>query len=245
MKTFIFCTSYINNNDINNNNTRINKWINYYDTLKKSFNAEHLMLIDDASPVIDLNMDVEVYDTEDLPETISSPINIFRFKNNLGRPTWKDYQGWWRSFTFSLEIAKKYEYDKIIHIESDFYIVSEMMIEYIKNFNHGWGTFFSNYHNFPETAIQIICKDSFLEFEKIALKIKENKYKTDNYVPAELFLPFSSVEKQFHGDRLGQPEVFDAWLRNVNNRKIDYIGQVHPYHKSDFYSSFFDFDVKF
>lgn len=43
--------------------------------------------------VIDLNMNIEVYDTADLPETISLPINIFRFKNNLGRPTWKYYQG--------------------------------------------------------------------------------------------------------------------------------------------------------
>jgi hypothetical protein len=245
MKTFIFCTSFINHNDIDNNNNRINKWINYYGELKESFDADHLILIDDASPIIDLDLDLDIYDSEKLPNSIKKSINLFRFQEHLGRPSWKDYQGWWRSFIFSLEIAKKYNFEKIIHIESDFYIVSENMIDYIKNFNQGWGAFYSSYHDFPESAIQIICKDAFFKFEDIANRIKINNYRSENYLQAELFLPFSDIIKEFNGDRFGQPEVFDAWLKKENNKKIDYIGQVHSYHKSDYYKTFFDFDGQF
>ncbi|WP_271730049.1 hypothetical protein [Aquimarina algiphila] len=243
MKTFLFCTCYMDNNDIHNNKTRINRWIEYYKEKMKLFGADYLFLIDDGSPLVDLSPYIDVIDSDKLPEFLISNINFVRFKDNLGRPTWEDYQGWWRSFVFSLNIAENYGFDKIIHIESDFYVLSKSMIEYMKLLKFGWVTFYSEYHNFPETAIQIICKDSYFKFKEIQTNIRNNNYRTENRISAELFLPFTTIERKFNGDRLGQPEVFDFWLKTKkNNQKLDYIGQVHPYHKSEYYKMFFESD---
>jgi hypothetical protein len=207
------------------------------------FKAEFLFLIDDGSEDVNIGLTTGILDPDDLPETLENRINFVRFEDNLGRPTHIDYQGWWRSFLFPIIIAQKYGFDKMIHIESDFYVVSQDLMEYIGNAFEGWTAFYSKFHMFPETGIQVICKDAFGEFIQFRRGAIDRDFKVRK--SAEYHLPFTKIEKRFQGDRLGQLDVIAGWLNIVDTPcRLDYVGQVLPRHRSVDFEPFFDFEFK-
>ncbi len=237
MKTVIFCTSYINENS----GARYKKWIDYYHGKLDLFQSSNLFLIDDGSSNKNFDNKVHIIKSDSLPIALEDDINLFHFENNLGRISLINYPGWWRSFTFSLMLAEKYDIDKLIHIESDFYIVSRKMIDYIAGLTSGWTAFYSKYHKFPETAIQIICKDSFKKFDRTLKKAIETNYTFSKR--AEHILPFTKIEKGFQGDRFGEANVMRGWLRKFQPPfEIDYIGQMNEKYNLKDYKQVFKFD---
>jgi hypothetical protein len=242
MKTFLFCTSYLDEKSEYNNKQRLVRWIDFYTTRNTGFGSESLVLIDDSSLAIDID-GVSVYNTGDLPEHLINQVNLFRFDTHLGRPSQRDYRGWWRSFLYSLVIAEKYNFEKIIHVESDFFITSSRMTRFICEIKQGWTTFYSKFHSFPESGIQVICKDSFKDLKKCLIEIEKKGFVVNEV--AEFYFPYTNVEKSFLGDRLGQFDVFDGWLETVQTPLfIDYIGQVLPSFSADEYEEFFTFEYK-
>lgn len=234
MKSIIFCTSYIDDT----NQLRYEKWINYYRDKLESFNSDNLFLIDDGSRNAAFDERIEVLGANNLPDTINKKINFFHFENHLGRPGRRDYRGWWRSFTFSVKLAEKYDIDKLIHIESDYYVMSPRMMDYIANISEGWTVFYSSFYHFPETAIQIICKDSFEKLNQIHRRAVASDYKFKKI--AERVLPFSKVEKGFTGDRLGEIKVLRGWLKKYRlPLEIDFAGQINEKDNPEVYKDFF------
>ncbi|OGC23695.1 hypothetical protein A2291_04250 [candidate division WOR-1 bacterium RIFOXYB2_FULL_42_35] len=217
MKTLIFCTSYTDNDP-----QRYQNWINYYYPKINELGAEQLLLIDDGSKITDLDPKLKVIKAEGpLPDTLESSLNMIHFRDNLGRTALLTYPGWWRSFTFSVKLAQKYSFDKIIHIESDYYVVSQKLIDYLKKIESGWTALWSETYRFPETAIQVICKDAFADLEKFYNKGVE--FYQENKFFAEQKLPFTKVEKGFMGDRYGEnPNLLPTDIP----QNADYVGQI-------------------
>lgn len=246
MKTMLFCTSYVDDRDFYNNSKRIERWIDYYKSKMDDLGVDALFLIDDGSPLINTIKNAHLYEVDNLPTKIDTSVNIMHFKDNLGRPKWDEYVGWWRSFLFSLNIAEKFGYEKIIHIESDFYVVNDRIMEYFREVKQGWTSLYSPFHGFPETAIQIICKDQFLKFKRLSDEVTSNGFLSPDLVSAELYIPFTKVEKSFTGDRIGQPEVFDHWMKHYKKgQNLDYLGQIHSSQRVGHYRIFFDITYDF
>ena len=233
MSSFLFCTSYFDKDVMSCHPLRYKKWIDYYSKLMEDLGVDFVFLIDDGSlnPTLENSSVVEIHAAEDdLPAELSKKVNIITFKEHLGRPSQDEYLGWWRSFTYSIKIAEKYGFRKIVHIESDFYIVSDRLIRYIHSLNKGWTSLFSSHLNFPETAIQIICQDSFHLLEKVRSQVVSSNYKMDQI--AELFLPFTNVCKDFNGDRASELAVLIQWMSGENGiNDLDYYGQLPTYVK--------------
>lgn len=122
---------------------------------------------------------------------------IIRFDNNLGRQSGADYPGWWRSFLHSVKVANELGVDKIIHIESDAYIMTPRLVKFINEIESGWNVLWSPRYRMPETAIQVICRDQFPILEQF--KDSHRDYSFSDI--AEKVLPFTTVHKQFKGDR--------------------------------------------
>ena len=148
MKTFLFCTAYFNNIQ------RYSSWLDYYTLHKEEIGIDDFYMIDDASPNI-----------EEAKEYFKGRSNLYihSFNEHLGRIGPINVYGWLRSFMYSLDIAIEKNYDRIIHIESDFFLFN---FQKVKDITSGWNIPISKSHNFPETAIQVICKDQFEEFRK-------------------------------------------------------------------------------
>lgn len=144
----LFCTSYFN--DIK----RYLDWAYYYNKYRTNLGVNDIYMIDDASPQ---NAITEI---EEKLSYIPN-FNIYSFSSHLGRPGPIQLEGWLRSFLYSYVIATENNYDRIIHIESDTYIFN---FEKIKNITSGWHL--PNFQvGFPETSIQVICKDKFNELK--------------------------------------------------------------------------------
>ena len=217
-KSFLFCTMFIDSKSSDHSYQRYEKWIDYYSDLKRQLGFSQLFLIDDGSDSNKLEQNIAVYDAENLPSSINDEISIIKFQTNKGRTSVFEYPGWWRSFLFSFEIATKYKYSKIIHIESDFFLLSSELISFINGSNKGWISLFSDFYQFPETAVQVICEDSYCLINDLKDKLIINGYLL-NY-PAEMIIPFTHVE-------IGEPEVLDEWIKTEKYlNPLDYIGQV-------------------
>jgi len=213
MKTFIFCTSYFDNKIIYKK--RYLKWVNYYLDHPLTEDKE-LFLVDDGSDLEFVDRDhINVIQEDQIGNHAElEKVNLFHFEKRLGRDRAANSHGWWRSYMQSIKIAKAYGYERIIHIESDFYAISKRLTDFYSTYNSGWLAFWCPRYHFPESAMQIICEDQFDNFEKFVSMGHERLLDRQ----AEHNTPFSHIEKSFIGDRYGERS-------SVQIPNVDYFGQ--------------------
>jgi hypothetical protein len=198
MKTLIFCTSLLTDESL----FRYASWWNYYH--KKFPDADFLIANDgplNNSTLTKLKSMVEFKITNK---------NFIVFKNKLGRLDHYHW-GWLRSFKAALTHGAQQNYDKVVHIESDAIILSDKLIQFINNENSGWKCLFTQKYGFPESAIQIMNKDSF----GLINTIPSEEYNFEKII--ELTFKFRPI-RNFIGDRYGE----DGCLPE---HKIDYVCQ--------------------
>lgn len=202
---------------------RYKAWVDHYLPLLGELHADKLFLIDDGGD--DCSEFIHVVEDE-LPETLLPVINLYRFRDNMGRKSVVQFPGWWRSFLFAIEIARKYGYRKMVHIESDFFVLSPRLRKFIRTTDHGWTGLYSNFYKFPETCLQVIGEDAFDRFLELRQTLEERRYHADTY--AELILPFTRVTREFIGDRFCEPGVLADWIihRPGKLSRLDYMAQV-------------------
>ena len=224
MKSLIFCTSYVKSRD--EWGKRYQKWIDYYTSIPFG-KGKDIWLIDDGSDEECLQDFKGNRYNEGGPElNPSSPasypdVNLFHFKERKGiEPADNDYGlggstlGWYRSFLFSYALARKENYDKIIHIESDAYLITQKICDYIDNIEDGWTALYCPQYWFPETSLQIICRDQYDTLGELFSMPLESFRMSQ----AEQILPITHVEQGFVGDRYGE-------FTKKQLPKIDYFNQ--------------------
>jgi hypothetical protein len=196
MKSLLFCTSYIRDNAAWE--SRYQQWLDYYRDVP--IDAVKKIMIDDGSPFLP---DAGIIKTISSTASVAAEPDdhlLVHFDNNLGRQSIKDYPGWWRSFLHSIAIADELGVDKIIHIESDAFILSPQLVDFLNQVCDGWHVLWSPHNDFPETAIQVICRDQFDIFRNFKQKNPELRF----HDFAERVLPFTDVHREFKGDRYSE-----------------------------------------
>jgi hypothetical protein len=215
LPTLLFCTSYMDSPDAWRR--RYGPWVDHYEKIPLTRDAS--FLIDDASSYLPEDPRLAVGD--DLPAVLgTSPFHLHRFANRLGRGSAQEHWahwGWWRSFLFSVKIARRYGHRKIIHIESDAYLLSRSIVDYVNGLDAGWTTFWCPRHRMPEAAIQVIAEDQFPAMERLA----ETDVRTLAKKRAEDFLPFTHVNKSYIGNRYGE-------YRRIVPGYADFACQIDP-----------------
>jgi hypothetical protein len=74
------------------------------------------------------------------------------------------------------------------------------LVDFINQVQTGWHVLWTEYNDFPETAIQVICRDQFEIFENFK-KTNPSLHFPDM---AEHVLPFTAVHREFKGDRYSE-----------------------------------------
>jgi tetratricopeptide (TPR) repeat protein len=211
--TLLFCTSYFR--DASAWQGRYSRWVDHHQAFPGLYDA--MVMIDDGSPYEAGQTKLTTLAAADIGKQALPRRSLVRFPNNLGRFGTTVYPGWCRSFLFSLDIAEAYGFLKIVHVESDTYLLSTRIAEYIDRTNSGWTAFWSAKYRFPETALQIICADAYPAFGGV----RDSGPGVFRGRPAEFVLPFTHVEKSLVGDRYSE---FQSAIPTV----ADYAVQVTP-----------------
>lgn len=203
-KTLLFCTSYFDTKA--KYYLRYKKWISYYSNLEFSKDKD-IFVLDDGSN-LELADNLYNYIEGDVSEnTKIDKVNFYHFPERWGSYSTANHPGWYRSFLFSYELATTLDYDKIILVESDLYLLSQKICDYIDELDSGWVSFRCPTYGFPESSLQIINKDNYkrlFNFQQETLAKGLDKMAAKN---AEWVIPFTHVETSFRGDRYGEKKV--------------------------------------
>ena len=199
MRTLIFCTAYAW--DYGEWSARYRKWIDAVrlSGLKNSL----ILLIDDASPSLPRWEDVTIVNEgEEIP--LNQPIVIYHFKTRLGRPSMFDFPGWYRSYAFAAVVAKEMAFDRVLHIESDAFLISERLRQFVNNFADGWVALWPEKKGVPESGLQFIAGSHIKRFQDFTSR----NYDEFRGKIIENEIPFSHINKEFIGDRYGEWQDF-------------------------------------
>ena len=159
-------------------------------------------MIDDGSPILPVWEDIEILPAES--ETVSDRIILlFHFSDNLGRWRGHNYPGWYRSYAFAAEYAKRHGFEKIIHVESDAFLIGDSVPALFNEIEDEWIALWVPFDEMPETAIQVAAGTGLDSYYAVT----RQPYSDFVQQVIELVLPFSRVIKSLAGGR------FPAYLK--------------------------------
>ncbi len=194
--TLIFCTAHVDDESVWDG--RYRRW---FDALSMSdLDCGTALMVDDGSATMPDWTDVAVIREGECLVTDASRV-LFQFKHNLGRRSVFDFPGWYRSFTFACEYADRNGFTKVVHIESDAFVISERLRDYINAVHDEWLTLWCTLHNFPEITIQIMAGSGLTAYRTFCEQVPHEALVGRPY---EAQLPFTKIEKGFIGDRYGE-----------------------------------------
>lgn len=191
MKTLLFAPLFLDEPGRMERNIR---WIEYYRDLKDQLGYDEILMVDNASTASQVERFVKL-----APE-----IEIINRVTRLKKVGECGYGYWYRAQALAAAYALARGYDKIIHIDTDAYVLTPRFCSFINSIETGWHTVWCDYWQFPEVNIQVIGKnslESMLDFHSDAF------LSFYPFGPAEKNMPFTDVHKQFHGDRYGEMGV--------------------------------------
>ena len=198
MGALVFCTSHAT--DLAEWRLRYRRWT---DRVRNSgLRYKKIALIDDGSPL--LPDWVKVTEVGKRAPLFGADVELHHFPDNLGRRTILDFPGWYRSFAYSVEIAKRINATKIIHIESDAALLSKEAVDWANTFHDGWAAPYSAMYGFPEMAIQVIAGSALQGYYDLF----SQPYDWLRDRIHETALPYTHVIRPFVGDRYtGETDV--------------------------------------
>lgn len=195
MKTLLFCTAYLPGPA--KWTSRYARWLALHRRIPLAHDA--IFMFDDASP--HRPDDAAVGVIEALPPALEpGGVWWYRFAEHLGRIDVGQFPGWWRGFAFAAEVAARYGVDKLVHVESDAFLLSGELVEYLNALDTGWTALWCPRYRCPEVNIQVICADQYGAMQAATAKAIASG---GNQMP-EITLPFTHVEQGFVGDRYAE-----------------------------------------
>jgi hypothetical protein len=215
-ETLVFCTSYIAGQG--EWVARYESWLDHRAALP--FDRTLFCMIDDASPYLPDQGKVQTIESgQPVPTPLARPLMV-RFQNGLGCSADDHYPGWWRSFLFSVLVAGNYRCRKIVHTDSNAYVLTLRIVEFINRRDSGWTSFWCPRWNYPETGIQVVCEDQSGAMHDLWDAGWEQF--TGQY--AERGLPFTDVVRDPSSNRYGE-------LRTKIPGFADFAMQASPRYK--------------
>ena len=148
------------------------------------------------------DLDAERVPLDALPPILPGEPRAFfyRFATHEGRIRLTGHRGWWRSFLFSLDIARAYGFERIVHVESDAFLLSRRIVDRINATTDGWTAYWCPQYGVPEPALQVIAHDQFDAMAAVA----ERGLDALTVALAELTIPFTRIERGYAGNRYGE-----------------------------------------
>ena len=198
-RVLVFCTAFVSRtgSDYYQWDVRYRIWLEAVRRLP--IRVDQILFVDDGSDTSPSWEDLQVIEEGESYKT-DAPVVFFKFGNNLGRKAFSDFPGWVRSFFFAAKFASANEFDKVIHLESDAFLISAGACRYVDGLRDGWTAFWCPRHNRPESGIQVIAGNELATYQAWSERPVESF--TDCVI--ETTLPFTRIAHALRGDRYGE-----------------------------------------
>ncbi len=222
MRTLVFCTAYAPTQSVWD--TRYRMWLDAVQAL----GADQVLLVDDGSPVLPGWRDLHIFSGDVIGEGFTTGPRgkqvLFHFRRRLGRADVLDFPGWHRSFVFAALYAEANGFERVVHLESDAFLLTERARTFVSSFSDGWVALYAPRFDMPESAIQVAAGDGLHALAAFARR----PYGAMVGRQHEHEMPFTGVERSLAGDRIGETaEDMPAGL--------DYAAQLPSRREAGFY----------
>ena len=223
MRTLVYCTGY--SRSLGGWDSRFRPWL---DAIKRLKIADQILIVDDGSAALPGWDDLLISSGRDV-ERAAVPIGpdiaiLHHFRKRLGRRAVWDCPGWYRSYAFGPAYALHHGFDRVVHVESDAYLLTERARNYVLGCVDGWISLWSEHYQFPELAIQLAAGNglkTFYDFTRQSYDLLANQVH-------EYVLPFTHVERGLNGDRHGE-------TNGPIPQGLDYVCQILPQREAPYY----------
>ncbi|MBV9860407.1 MAG: hypothetical protein JO038_09940 [Alphaproteobacteria bacterium] len=198
-RTLLFCTSFALCGDIWTG--RYRRWLE--GIRRGGLEYDQILLVDDCSPVAPPNWSGLVIVPADGAPAPHADLVMARFDTHLGKREGGGYStslGWFRSFGYAAEYARAGGFDRIVHIESDTFVLSRRLEIFLNRVGAGWTALWCPRHGFPEDNIQVIAGRSIDD----CLAFFGRPYADFSAAEIEKQYPFTDIGIEFVGDRYGE-----------------------------------------
>lgn len=187
------------------------RYLEYYRGIRRELGWHKVFLLDNASPsgLVEQLGTKELYLEMVTPDYMTgwlrskdpgADLTVVRFNDRLVHDgTDYGYPYCWRALYYVNELIRQ-GYRKILHIDSDAFVLSARMVEFIRTTNTGWYSFWCPRWRFPEAAIHVINEDAFDRFREYT----DTPWCDRVGRRMETDLPFTAVHHDFVGDRYGE-----------------------------------------
>lgn len=205
MRTALVTPCYLEGDDLTKSNRleRNKRYIAWYKSIQTALGFDDIWLFDNASTFNNcLNVSATIHcDTIDAP-SIKPGVNLLRFTEHLPRgPGENEYPYCWRA-VWEIKQLIEAGYEKIILIDSDCFITSAKLAQFVRECNSGWITLWCEKYNFPTAEFQIINKDAFPLF--LDYTTGHWKFRVGRLMEKDL--PYT-VNRDFKADRYGDSRI--------------------------------------
>ncbi len=191
MKTALFAPLFLNGLDLSGSNRyrRNIRWLEWYKSIKGRIGFDDIWMCDNGShPPLLSELIKEHQD-----------INIIRYPHLERTDIPNGYGYCWRAL-WAIRALVGLGYDKIITADSDSFVVSGKLADFIKGCDTGWQSFMSKKYSFPTAELHILTRNAF----PIFLKYTEGYFSSKIGVLMETNLPFTKIHTEFDCDRYGE-----------------------------------------
>jgi hypothetical protein len=199
MKTLVFCTAYAA--DEATWDWRYGRWL---EAIRQSaLDRQQILIVDDGSPCLPSWPGLRVINEGDFiddPALDNDEVILYHFLDNLGRSGLRNYPGWFRSFAFGSQYATQRNFDKIVHIESDAFLITQRIQHEFNAIDSGWVTVLNLQYNYPESSIQVIAGKQVAAYHEFTSRGYGEFVGKD----IEGLIPFTAILRQFKGARYGE-----------------------------------------
>jgi hypothetical protein len=131
-------------------------------------------------------------------------LNLIHWSSSLPRKSQYACPGYYRSVSTLTELAFQQNFDKIVYIEWDFWVLSAEMMREIARVDHGLITYWSPRYLFPDCNIIVCARDQMKVLKEFSDRLGAKEDMTAETI-AEVTFPWTEVRKHRVGDRY--PEV--------------------------------------
>lgn len=191
------------------------RFIRYMDReIKPRLQYDRIILLDNASNLkFTKRLEATIHTEDNICLAVGrDDLFVYRFNEHLPRKSILDYPYFYR-FLHQIPSFQGtfYQSDKYYHIDSDNFIQTQEMIDYMKNCNRGFVSFWDVTNNFPTSELFIINKECYHLISKMNFPTKTGQ-------AVENLLPWTLNEKKFYGGRLAE--------RGLPGDQAHWVGQV-------------------